>query len=40
MCVRGRERVSMHVCQGEGEGEEEYAYVTCVLDTVEDYMYV
>ena len=25
------------MCQGEGESEE-YAYVTCVLDIVEDYM--
>ena len=30
MCVRGRERVtgSMHVCQGEGEGDGEYACVS------------
>ena len=29
MCVRGRERVrgSMHVCQGEGESDGEYACV-------------
>ena len=30
MCVKGRERVrgSMHVCQGEGEGDGEYACVS------------
>ena len=30
MCVRGRERVrgSMHVCQGEGEGDRENACVS------------